>query len=631
MNLKLPSDRFMITWKIILYALPILAFVGITISLIFGQFNLSLLGTYLAVPMFFAPIVYLKYCKSPCKIVYSDSRIFSLLMIFYFLCFSISIILLAMFEVRPIAYYLMVTFMASSILFEILLFDISHKKTAIILFQIMILFLNIVWSENLKYYYFIGNTDKLAHVWYIKNLMNYGYITDVFFQYKSFPLWHIMVSSLYMILDISIPVHKMMFFMNGLNYSFMMLTVYLASLKIFKNKKLALLSSLFTMVNVDVIFYGMSSISRSVASFLEVMLILLMLDNSENLDPKKAFLMIFLTFAIIAYHPASIIFIISILLIIYILQKFYGIERKFLNMNYLLLTIIMTLTYYIFFADNIFKMLIGNIVNPADVGIMTKSIVYTPLNELFNYLQYVPLLFFVIIGILWILKSKRFSGSAKVFGMTGLLLVTVSFPGPALLINKLAANFNLSRFAEYSFFLISTVGAVGFAGIYYRSRKKLKIFILILFIVMSFLAVSNDFVASDNPLVKRTYYTSYLIKEEIVAFNQIANIADGYIMSDYVTYRYFEFSPYESKSHLLEIDPINMKFLRNNISDVLLIREQELNKRPLKMFPSKTGEFILNISDSTTVTDYYGHDSPLWNTLEKYNKIYNSGGISGFN
>ena len=147
---------------------------------------------------------------------------------------------------------------------------------------------------------------------------------------------------------------------------------------------------------------------------------------------------------------------------------------------------------------------------------------------------------------------------------------------------------------------------------------------------MAFLSISNDFNASDNPLIKRPFYTFYLTEEETASFKNIPNITEGYVMSDYITTRYLMDSPFESKSQLLEVDRENMSFLRNSNHDILLIRQQELNKRPLKLYSSEIDKFKLNPGWVTSL-DYYYNDLPLWNNLENYSKIYNSGSVAGFN
>ena len=142
----------------------------------------------------------------------------------------------------------------------------------------------------------------------------------------------------------------MMFFLSGIVYSLMIPFVYLVSMRIFNNKKIALVSSLFISLNTDVIFSGMYSLPRSAVSFLEVMLILLLLGRN---DPKKLLLALILTFIIIVYHTASIPFIMLLLLIIYTFQKYYGVRVPILfTLNYLILTIAMSLGYWIFHAEH---------------------------------------------------------------------------------------------------------------------------------------------------------------------------------------------------------------------------------------------------------------------------------------
>ncbi|RJQ27859.1 MAG: hypothetical protein C4589_07790 [Peptococcaceae bacterium] len=557
----------------------------------------------------------------------NDKLLFQLLLIIYLLCFSFSVIILHTFEVRPIIYYIVITIIATVVLLEILFFDTIKNKSNIVLLQIMLLSLNIIWGVSLKYFFFIGRTDPIVHAWYIDNLLNYGHVTDVFEIYKSFPLWHILCSFIYYVPGLYIPSYKIMFITNGLIYSMAIPTIFIISMKIFKNKKVALLQSLFVCFYPSFIYFGMSSIARDIVSFLELILILLLLDKNI---PKKL-LAIILTFIMIIYHTASMPFIIIIFFVIFLLQKTYHIkEKKFITVDFLILAVVMSLFYWIYIAHDLFLILIDNAFSTSPSGVLTKSIIYTPLNELINYLQYALWLIFIIYGVLWSLQSKIASDYAKIFCLAGFLMVTVTFPGPALLLNKLASSLNLGRFEEYIFLFISMVGAVGLMGMFYKSNIYSKIFAISLFSLMCFLSISNDFTASDNPMVKRLFYTFYLTREEIVAFEHVVSITGGYLMSDYITTRYLKSSPYMDRSHILEVDGKNMKFLRNNEEDILLIRIQELNKRPLKFFTSGTGKFELDPSWRTFL-DYYHQDLPLWNALKKNNKIYSSGGVESFN
>jgi hypothetical protein len=243
-------------------------------------------------------------------------------------------------------------------------------------------------------------------------------------------------------------------------------------------------------------------------------------------------------------------------------------------------------------------------------------------------LQYVPIIFLAIFGILSSLQSKRFFNYERIFFLVGLALSSVSFPGPSLLINKLAKNLNIGRFGEYGALFIILASAYGFYELFSRSKKFGKILIISLFIMMVFLLLSNDFIASDNPLVKRPFYSFYLTENEVDSSFSMARFTSGYTMSDYVITRFISFSPYVNKSHLLEVDFRNMSLLRNNDSDSILIRKSELNKRPLDLYSSEDGLFKLD--QDYSLLEYYYLESPLWASLKDYNKIYDSNEVAGY-
>ena len=613
--------------KLILYLFPTLGLVGIILPFLMGQINLSILGSYLAIPMVMAPLIYQRYRRNFCEDIIVSNNNFNYFMMVYILFYLFSLILLYTYAVRPTIYYIMITLIATIILLEIILFELSQKMIYIILFQIAILTLNIIWGVSLNYYYFIGRTDILVHSYYLDSLISNGFITNTLGDYESFSLWYILNAFLYIFIKVPITSQKIMSFICGMIYANMMILIYIVSLKIVENKKIALLASLFTSISSDVIFYGMYSIPRSVELIFEVILLMFLL-NSD--DTRYKILVAFVTLVIILYHPVSIIFIALILIMIYIINKLYqsNFHKQIVSVHYLIFVFSATLAYWMYNANTIFLAVIYDIISDAPSGILTKSIIFTPLNELFNYLQYTPLVFFFVIGLLYILHGTNNLG--KIFCIVGLLLIIPSIPGPSLMINKLSSNFSLDRFAEYSFIFISIASSLGFAVVYYKSKKHIKIFSIILFAIFVLLSISNDFVASDNPLIKRPFYTFYLNESEVIGIGHLANFTSGYLMQDYVGTRYLMYSNSSSKAHLLEVNEHGNIFLRNSSKDVILIRDQELIKRPLKLYTSKSNMFHLNPSWSASL-DYYGIDLPLWNTLTKYNKIYESRGILGFN
>lgn len=244
-------------------------------------------------------------------------------------------------------------------------------------------------------------------------------------------------------------------------------------------------------------------------------------------------------------------------------------------------------------------------------------------------MQYSFILFFLILGALWASSSNKNVHVGRTFCILGLLLAAISFPGPALLLEKLSVNFNIIRFGQYTIIFTVIPVAIGFYKLYCKSKKHGKIFIIIMLISMSFLSISNEFTASDNPLVKRPFFTFYLTEEEIIATNHVAIITKGHLMSDDIIGRYLLNSLHKNKGHILEINRERMVFLTNSSSDTILIRDDELIKRPLHLYPSKTGAF--EISASRLNLEYYYNDLILWDDLNKYDKIYHSGGLTAFN
>jgi hypothetical protein len=622
------SKKFVLVSKILLYLLPIVGVAGIIFPLIFGQTNLSILGIYLAIPMIFAPIVYLKQREHETDSSTYNQEFFKLILCIYFICISVSIYLLYSYDIRPVTYYLILAIAYSLIVLEILLFEIKEKEVVIILLQLMILTVDIIWGVTLKYNFFIGRTDPIAHAWYIQILVDNAHVSKIFDNYVSFPLWHILCTFVYEVFGTQLSTRKVMFFTNGLIYSFIPVMTYLISTKIFNERKVCLLSALFVSIFPDIIIYGMSSIPRSVVSFLEILLIFVLLNRD---DPKKEFIYIILLISIIIYHTVSMPFMLSVFLAAYVIQKIIDSEQKriFVSLSFLILATCMTLLYWTFFANYLLQTVIDGIKTPASVGVVTKSIIDTPLNELFNYLEYSPLLFFLTTGLFTSLKSEKVSNLGKVFCILGFLSVSVTFPGPSLLLNKLASSFDFTRFGEYTFLFIGITASIGFYTNYIKSKKIGKMLCIFLFMIMIFLCLSNDFNASDNPLVKRPFYTFYVTGTEETSFNHISSITQGYVMSDYVTNRYLSNSEYANKSNILELDTKNMKFLRNQTDDVFLIRRSELSKRPFQLYHTDEGDFILD--PDLTSLNYFYQDSIFWNDLLKYNKIYDSKSVEGYN
>jgi hypothetical protein len=612
------SERvFGLIGNVLLGVIPLVGLSAIVGLVALKQYNLLALGSYLAIPMIFAPIAYYISNRHQYSDISSGEDLFKILVASYLLCFAISLLLLAVSDVRPLAYYLALAAMATIMLLETTLFHESKAKALAILLQITAFTSNIIWGISLKYYFFFGRTDPPAHAWYAANLLQTGHVTAAFDDYVVFPLWHILFSTVHMATGSAAQVINTMFITNGLIYLLIPPAIYCVARKVTGSYRIAMLSALIVSFYPYFVILGTQSLSRSITSCLAILLVLLLVDSS---DLKKRALALFMTVAIVIYHPVAILFIAIILFMVYALQKLLGkrSEKKILTIKYFLFTAGVVAVYWTVFANELVQKLVIAITSSAPSGITAQSVLLTPLNELFNYLQYLPMLFLIILGAVFVLRSKLFDERLKVFMLVALLLIPVTFPGPMYLFNKLATNFNIERFYENGFLFMAIAMAAGFTALFYKTGRYVKTFTVLLFAAMVLLSVSNDFVSSDNPLVKRTFFTYYLTEEEVSAINHDQNVSTSYMITDYPSARYIYFSPNRQQYYETVVDEGNETFIRLSPNQTVLFRAEELTKRPLD---------FNSLGDNAYVSRYYGADARLWDALKEYNTIYDSSSV----
>ena len=282
-------------------------------------------------------------------------------------------------------------------------------------------------------------------------------------------------------------------------------------------------------------------------------------------------------------------------------------------------------------------MLVQRLINNAaastgSISVPKALVENSPWNELFNYLQYAPAILFILAGVFLLLLSKKPGHRAKIFGLAALGFVWLSFPGPLQMLGDLVTNLGIDRFAEYTFLILILIAAVGLAGLFFRSGRYGKAVLVGLFCVWVLLSVSNDWVASDNPLVKRPFYTYYFSEQEIMGMDRLVTHATGVLESDYVPNRYYEASPPDEIVHktILQVDVPNMTFVRHGPEDVLLIREGEQDKqRELRVAALENSKFISDPEGGSFV--YMDRNEIVWDTLAGYNRIYDSRAIQAYN
>jgi hypothetical protein len=555
--------------------------------------------------------------------------VFLALMACFAIDFAISVAILYIYEVRPMSYYILMTVLAFVLLLEILYAGRKGWWSLAILFQIAAYTLNLIWGVTLNYYLFIGRTDTMDHLWWAENLLSQGHVTSVFGLYQAFPLWHILCDSIYMIAGWQGQLSQVMFINSGLVYAILgILCMYLLVRKITGDERLSLIATLFLSFNTTFQFYGMYSIPRSIAMVLFILLMILLVDYANK---TKRWLAYLLSFSIVVYHTVTSLFIIVILALAYLIQKVFvkSKENPVVTLGFLAFFVCITAAYWAVNAANIIWTIYDSLAmsSMGATGLQTGSVNTAPMSEVFNYIQYSIVILFVLVGAVLLLKLRSTDVRLKIFALVSLVLIPIAYPGPLLLMNTLSSTASIGRFEEYSFMFMVIISAAGFYLLYRKNSKLINIVIIVLFILMAFLSLTDDFVATDNPLLKRPFYTDYMQESEIYGLNNVANFTTGYVMTDYVGVRYLQSSPYVAEMHIMEINDTAHQILTSSGNDVVLIRDGELDVRPLLVF---TADYGYVSEPSWNTLDYYNKGDPAFDSLQGMDLVYNSNTMSAY-
>jgi hypothetical protein len=370
----------------------------------------------------------------------------------------------------------------------------------------------------------------------------------------------------------------------------------------------------------EVIYYALSSIPRGVIPLLTILLISLLLKKKTI---STFIVLLTITVAIVFYHPVTAPFVILIITSIGVLQFFIS-EHKtepFVTSSYLFLASTITIAYWIFRANDIFESIISSLASDVPSNISLDIISQSPIQELANYLAYSIIIAFINFGLFYSIKRKKETNSRLMsFIFMGAAISIFALPGPLLLVGGGEAETAILRFGLYASIVMSVTAAAGIAFLI-KSFKKGRLIAMILILAFCFLSISNDFNASDNPLIKRpAFYTFFMYEGELASIHFTEERSTGLILSDYVATRYLMNSNYSNKSHIMEVSK-SFKLLKSSDDDVLVIRENELKKRPLQLFVANSESFELHSSWAGRMSYFYYSDLK---NREGYSNIYSS-------
>ncbi|WP_254765000.1 hypothetical protein [Natrinema marinum] len=584
--------------------LPLLAVAGVLVPYLLGITNFAILGLYLAVPMVLASIVLWRLddprFRNPVSELAVDWRLPS---VAFHVAVTILILSLTVYDVRPLTFYAGIAFLYTVILLLIWIPDLDAGRTGVCLYHTFVAISLVIFSVTHKYDFFLGFTDLAVHVSIVNRIVETGTLVSIE-TYGPFQFWHVYAAMTHQLLGGEVTTHRTVYLLGGLVYGAGVFAMYGLARRLYPSGRVALLAPLIAISHPLYIFYGMYSIPRSVTSVLFLTLLVALVGRPTR---ELRLVALAFVFAIVIYHPVSIPFVFVALAVIYAVERLFRSRPAIVSDTTLITAGLITLTYWLYSAEFLVERIVWTLIGtfsssggePSPAGVVTS-----PWAEVANYVPYSFFVFFVLLGALLWLREESATRSAAAFGVSTLILLPLSVPGPVLLLDSLV-GVNIGRFGHYTFMFLSLTAAVGVHQLITRGGRELFVVIVLVMAVFSFAAVSNDFVARDNPVVERPFYTYYLTEQERQSFEHIDEQYAGPVVADRSTCRYMV------EMIGRDCTVVNTTNTSTMLSepDSVLLREGELERRPLQF-----DRYV------------YDDDLPRWQ-LTKRDRVYDSGSV----
>lgn len=627
------------------YLAPVGAVCGTVAALVVGLRTFAIVSLYASVPIVIASSVYFGTNRLRDSDRWGGTTLslpaLKLTVIAYFLLHAGALVVLARSAVRPFAYYGLVSLTAVVILFQILYSSLERRDVWVILAETGALLTSVLWSVTLNYHYFFGRTDVFPHHRFVQSLLETHHVTGAFGAYQPFPLWHVLVGFQTMLFGGTFEPLTLFFVTTGVLYALVPPVVYRLSRRFGFSRLVSLVAALSLCLNPFVLLYGMYAIPRSVSSFLLLFCVLLLLVDGR----RESVLYVGLLLGIAMYHTVSLPFIFLAFGCYYVVERLlmWGRESEtdgpVISTWQLLAIPFVQLAYWQLTSSRLISRIVAIVTTNSTYGgavaqnSITTQFIEQPFHELVNYVPFGLILLFVLFGVMQSDRVSKLSIRNRVVLITGLLLVAVSVPGPALLVSVLSdlTADMIFRFGQYTYPFI----ALGFAvGVVAAVRTRLSIgshevmvaVVLLLVGSTMFLGVSNDFVASDNPLSERDdFYTFYLTEPEVNGFDTIAERSESSVTADYITCRYINnLAP--SECEIIQADP-SEGTLHFPPDSVFIVRTAELDDRPLSIYPTENPVSEPPYSNNR---ESLGADDPVWDGLVGQNRLYDSAELTAY-
>lgn len=526
----------------------------------------------------------------------------------YISIFAISTLLISFISVRTIIYFILIGILYLIIVWQITLLSEVGLKGGLILFELILVHLNFVYSFSLKYYYSFNRVDVLTHVRHTMSLVKTGKISAITGIYERFPMWHILSSVQHMIITPEWEIWKTLFIIGGVTGMVTVLGSYSLTNRILADRETPLYVALFVSVNPTIVFYSSYAIPRSAIVLFVVIILLLYVIQK---DFRSKILLLVIITSIIFYHPATPPFLLVVLIAISGIGYLYNQSTYFkidIRSRIFIITFVLTLVYWVYRSDLLIAVLAGRIVNSTPGGPIRTLHPETSLIQVFDSLYYAPVLTLILLGIRRITEDwEKLSNQMVVFSTIGIVSFFLAVPGPLSLITKFLQDFSFTRINMYTYIFILLLASFGFSNVIASDKRKIRIIGIGLLLVLLIPAIFGSLTAPDNAVTDTNQRTGYLTESEVTAFDDIVGLSNQKIYTDFVTWSYFLASPHSDRVQLLEYDQINHN--EDDHKGIIIYRQAHASERSIQL-DDPQGRRV-----RVTATD-------LDRSKSRYNKIY---------
>jgi hypothetical protein len=478
-----------------------------------------------------------------------------------------------------------------------------------ILFETLLVAFNNIISQYLFYPLYNGYRDILFHVYTVNKTVQLGHVIQDT-QYANFPITHILASSLSILTKIP----------SEASFIIAILTLYLLSpiflfyigTKLAGNKKFGLMAALLLVSSQPFILWGTQMAPTSFAYGLMAMLIYVLFKGKTNSTWKIILIIIAITM-VLSHNMGVVVTLLILSLFVFgekIVNKYSNMTVKNSNFNYLVLFIIISVSYWLYVAFTFFQNIVNSIkpVVFADLPSIS-NIGSSVLPNLIQYSSVALIIFLVLIWLIGIFDKKKFKDTLNSKWIIPILCSSIFFLYALNLVLNvpLASSLLIDRWELFGiFFVVLLISNTIFFLV--KKNKAGLILVTILIFGLSFVSAAN--VAYDSlPLEKNKIGTPSSVFDEselqtgFFVKNNINNtITTDFVYSSYLTYVLGIVNVHDEYYSLSE---------KHNF---IVIREKELKSRGLRF----TG-------GSVKFTEILVKTDEINNKLNNFSTIYDNG------